>query len=169
MAFEREALREHPGQLTRELGRMWDLAGQPWVLVYHHAGLRVDGLVAPVPLRLEFYEQPMYDCYGQAPEDYPRVFADQAESKHRMPDGALCLWYPLHPPWMRWRHQDGLDSLLRITARHLFDEAWWRADGADECAEWLGAEVDHGFAWQRPERSRRQRAGRKRTRDGVRR
>ena len=59
-------------------------------------------------------------------------------SKHRFPDGSLCMWHPWDPRCNRWIVADGLRELLLLVAIHLFKEAWWR-----EFGEWLGPEVEH--------------------------
>ncbi len=69
----------------------------------------------------------------------PVVTVDGPESRHRMEDGSLCLWYPWDPRAMRWEVDDGLLQLICIVTEHLFKEAWWR-----ETEEWLGDEAPHG-------------------------
>lgn len=113
LALERDAKKLYPGQITSTLSRRFDLPRYPWSLTYRHAGLNVDGRVTPIPVEVQFHEDPGYDTYGLPPIDYPRVFADPGvKSKHRMGDDALCLWFPHDPPWRRWRHTDGLGILL---------------------------------------------------------
>lgn len=67
-------------------------------LTYRHTGVEVPGRRDLVPVRIEFFADPPYNCYGLPPEDYPRVFADPDQlSPHRMPDDSLCLFYPADP------------------------------------------------------------------------
>lgn len=69
----------------------------------------------------------------------PRVFADgPSKSKHRYPDGSLCMWYPSDPDDKRWVRDDGLVALIGLAILHLFREAWWRETG-----HWLGPEAPH--------------------------
>jgi hypothetical protein len=134
--------------VTLELRRDWvDLRQRgPGVLTYHHAGLAVPGRVDRVPVRVEFHERPPYECYGLPWHDYPRVFADPgALSKHRMPDDALCLYYPGDPARQRWTVANGLVQLFAIIADHLFYEQWWRHTGGHDGGQWLGDEAEHGF------------------------
>lgn len=112
-------------------------------LTYRHSGLEVPGRLDLVPVRVEFFAEPPYYCYGLPPSEYPRVFADPgAASKHRMGDDALCLFYPGDDDGHRWRSEDGLLSLLNLVRDHLFFELHWRATGG---REWLGPEAPHGF------------------------
>jgi hypothetical protein len=94
-----------------------------------------------------FYGRPLYDAFGLAPKDYPRVWAERGmASKHRMPDdGALCLYYPLDPAWRRWTADKGLLDLLDLIVDHLGYEAYWRATGGHDGGVWLGDEAEHGF------------------------
>lgn len=123
------------------------------VLTYRHAGLDVPGRLAPVPVDVQFFEDPSYETYGLAAADYPRVVADLgASSKHRMPDDALCLFYPNDPDDRRWTHTDGLAVLFEIVRHHLLYEDYWRATGGYGDGEgngegiWLGDEAPHGFS-----------------------
>lgn len=126
------------------------------VLTYHHAGLDVPGRRHRVPVQVHFYEDPDHYTYGLPAADYPRVVADPgAESKHRMPDGALCLFFPGDPPEKRWQHTDGLVSLFEIVRRHLVLEDYWRESGGfgdrrgKGAGVWLGDEAPHGFPDER--------------------
>lgn len=158
LALERGLTRAHPGEVTLELRRDWvDLHERgPGVLIYRHVGLAVPGRTEPMPVRVEFYEQPPYDCYGLQWHDHPRVFADPgAASKHRMPDDALCLYYPGDPAHQRWTAENGLGQLFAIVSDHLFYEQWWRHTGGHNGGEWLGDEAEHGFPEDRqPSRTR---------------
>lgn len=126
------------------------------VLIYRHAGLDVPGRRHRVPVEVEFHEDPDYCTYDLPAADYPRVVADPgAASKHRMPDGALCLFFPKDPPEKRWQHTNGLVSLFEIVRRHLAFEEYWRdtggfGDGRGHGAGvWLGDEAPHGFPDER--------------------
>lgn len=131
--FERDARRADGDLITVELGLDR--------IIYRHAGLEVPGRLDLVPVRVEFYETPEYPTYGLPAQDYPRVFADPgADSPHRMPDGALCLFFPGDPADRRWTSKDGLHALLGLVRDHLFFELHWRATG-----RWLGPEAPHGF------------------------
>lgn len=147
IALEQDAKRLFPGQVTSTMTCALEFPGSPRLLTYRHAGLCVDGRIDRVPVEVQFHEAPNYLTYGLDPLNYPRVFADPgAASKHRMADDALCVWYAGDWPWHRWRHTDGLGYLFQLVADHLLQEAWWRETGADEdTAEWLGAEMPHGF------------------------
>lgn len=123
----------------------------PDVMTYQHTGVEVVGRRELVPVTIEFHRRPPYDCYGLAPEDYPRVLADAgARSPHRMPeDDRLCLWMPKDPPERRWTPQDGLQRLLDITAEHLFAEEHWRCTGGVdergvEVGQWPIPQAAHG-------------------------
>lgn len=146
VAMEREAVREHPGDIELELFRTLPTRDGPFKLVYRHRGISVRGLTKRFPVEIQFWEFPPYETYGLPALDYPRVFADRgAKSKHRMPDDALCLWLPFDPEERRWVQSDGLGMLLRLVADHLLCEEAWRADGADERdSKWLSAEAPHG-------------------------
>jgi hypothetical protein len=133
--FERDARRADGDLITIDLGIEQ--------LIYRHVGLEVPGRLDPVPVRVEFYAKPPYDTYGLAPQDYPRVFADpKAASPHRMPDDALCLFFPGDPAHQRWTSQHGLQALFDLTRNHLFYELHWRATAEKV---WLGPEAPHGF------------------------
>lgn len=143
---------------------------QPWWQVWLESGARIEhgtdlqldlqrdrityrlpvevrGRREAVEVRIEFHQQPPYDCYGLPPEEYPRVFAALGvTSPHRMPtDQALCLYYPMSPPGQRWRPANGLLSLIDLTRDHVFFEDYWRATGGERGGTWLGAEASHGF------------------------
>lgn len=142
---------EHAGRVRREQGH-----GLTWIdrsgwLAYRHDGLWVPGRRDPVPVTVCFFDDPPYPCWGLAPSDYPRVYADcGAESKHRMPeDGALCLYYPGSDPAQRWIADDGLLALLNLVRDHLFFEAYWRNTGGRRGGQWLANEAPHGFPTQR--------------------
>ncbi|MBQ0905026.1 hypothetical protein [Micromonospora sp. U21] len=115
--------------------------GQCEIVVYRIEALEVIGDPDPVEVTIRFHKLPPYDTYGLSPEDYPRVFAKPgATSKHRMPDGALCMWMPLDPPQRRWTHDKGLLELVELTRRHLFLEDYWRRTGV-----WLLEDAPHGL------------------------
>jgi len=108
--------------------------------------VEVPGRRNPVPTAIVFHRRPLYPCWGLRPEEYPRVFAAPREtSPHRMPDDALCLYFPQSPPHERWRPVDGLLALIDLARNHLFFEDHWRATGGHARGEWLGAEQPHGF------------------------
>lgn len=109
--------------------------------------IEVPGRRLPVPIEINFYQQPPYRCWGLAPEEYPRVYADPgASSSHRMPDDeALCLYYPRSPECERWRPVDGLLALIDLVRNHVFFEDHWRATGGHRSGLWLGAQAPHGF------------------------
>ena len=144
-------LAEHRRRVTVQLRPRHALLQRRYrVLVYRHAGLDVPGRPRPEPVEVQFYEDPDYETYGLEPADYPRVVADPgAESKHRMPDDSLCLYYPRDPEARRWQHTDGLPALLEVIRDHLFFEDYWRATGGDGRGHgegiWLGDEAPHGF------------------------
>lgn len=138
LPLEADARREHGGAL-----RVFVYRGG---LVYR-VPVGVPGRLQPVQVTINFYERPPYDCYGLPPEEYPRVFACNADpSPHRMPgDGALCLYYPLSEPERRWRPVNGLLALIDLARDHVFFEDHWRATGGPCGGEWLGEEQPHGF------------------------
>lgn len=150
LRLERDVHREHHRHLRCEqgIGITWrDSTG--W-LAYHHDGLDVPGFNAPVPVTVAFFESPPYDTYGISPANYPRVWADcGAVSPHRMPDDALCLYYPRSPVELRWTAPDGLLPLLNLVRDHLFFEHYWRITGGHPRGRWLGTEAPHGFATRR--------------------
>jgi hypothetical protein len=78
----------------------------------------------------------------------PKVYADGPSgwnaSPHRYGKHRLCIWYPSDDNERRWVPDDGLLSLLGMTAHHLFKEAWWRETGGRNAGEWLGDEYLHG-------------------------
>ncbi len=145
--LERGIHREHHRHVRREqgIGVSWrDSTG--W-LAYHHDGLDVPGRPAPIPVTVVFFESPPYDTYGITSPNYPRVWADcGAVSPHRMPDDALCLWWPWSPVEQQWTADDGLLPLLNLVRDHLFFEHYWRLTGGHPRGRWLGAEAPHGFA-----------------------
>ena len=151
LAQERGLADQHHGDVIRRLGADLWLQHAPGWLEYRHTGLVVPGRTDLVPVTVRFYEQPPYDTYGQHPRNYPRVFADPgAASKHRMPDDALCLYYPWHPPERRWTAPDGLLALLNLIRDHLFFELHWRRTLCETgVGEWLGAEEPHGAPGRR--------------------
>lgn len=68
-----------------------------------------------------------------------RVTADgPTDSPHRFGDRALCLWHPDADPDLRWKHDEGLLTLVQIVRVHLWQEAYWR-----ETTEWPGPEIPH--------------------------
>ena len=144
---------EHAQALTAGLTEPAALIRNQYrVLTYRHAGLDVPGRRDPVPVVVEFYEDPTYEAYGLHPRDYPRVFADIGKaSPHRLTDDALCLYYPLDPPERRWLHTNGLVVLLEIVRQHLLFEEHWRQTGGfgdhrgRNRGTWLGEEAPHGF------------------------
>lgn len=108
----------------------------------YEVAVDVVGRDTPTSVRVEFPRHPDYLTYGLDPIDYPRVFADERlRSPHRMPDGSLCLYYPGDPASRRWTADKGLEELLRLTARHLFAEDYWREN--EEV--WPFDEAGHGF------------------------
>ncbi|GAA2999660.1 hypothetical protein [Actinokineospora diospyrosa] len=138
VALEAQARREHGDVLRLHLN--------PGLVTYI-VPIDVPGRRRPVPAAIEFHRRPYYDCYGLASEDYPRVHAAPGEtSPHRMPDDALCLYYPASPADERWRAADGLLALIDLIRNHLFFEDYWRATGGHRRGIWLGAEAPHGFA-----------------------
>ena len=141
VALEASARREYAGQLTYTLA--------PGRLIYR-IGLEVVGRIDPVPITIEFWAIPLYNCYGLDPADYPRVYAEPgAESPHRMhTDDALCLWYPADPATRRWTADKGLLDLLDIIADHLLYEQHWRATGGKHGGIWAGDQAEHGFTTQ---------------------
>jgi hypothetical protein len=103
-----------------------------------------------VPVIIDFRAEPRWPTYGLQPEDYPAVYADAAESPHRMPDYSLCLFYPGDPPWRRWRSRvDYLDGLLHIVHDHLCAEHIWRQTGGHRGGHWVLDEAPHGFPTDR--------------------
>jgi hypothetical protein len=123
------------------------VAERPGRRLHYRVWLDVTGPAELVQADIVFYADPPHECYGQAPRDYPRVWAQVgASSKHRMPgDGALCLWYPQDPLERRWTSEKGLLDLLDIIVDHLLYEAHWRATGAEQGGHWPGDEAEHGF------------------------
>lgn len=74
--------------------------------------------------------------YADGPTDSPHRYAPHPKDPRQR--SSLCIWYPDHPPELRWMPQDGLLSLIEMTRVHLFKEAYYRETG-----EWLGPEVPH--------------------------
>lgn len=130
-----------PGRRRRQ-ARVW---------VFTHHGLDVPGRPDPVPVSIEFHEQPNYPTYALEAWEFPAVFADPgAESKHRHGNDALCLWFPGDPAERRWHYTDGLVALFNLARNHLFYEAYWRATGGhggsgQAAGTWLGDEAAHGY------------------------
>jgi len=140
LALEAAARREH-GDRLRVIER-------PGTLEYRIA-LDVRGPNDLVDVRVVFYVAPLYDSYGLSPQNYPRVWSEAAlPSKHRMPDDALCLYYPIDRAENRWTADKGLLDLLDVVVDHLAYEAHWRASGGWDTGQWLGDEAPHGFAQQ---------------------
>lgn len=138
LPFERDAKRKYGTLIRRDLFER--------TLLYRHAGLEIPGRSEPVPVAVRFEKTPCYETFGLRPEDYPRVFADHGfPSPHRMPDGSLCLYYPLDPVERRWIAADGLLALLNIAADHIFYETYWRRTGGKGRGRWLGDEAPHGI------------------------
>ena len=52
----------------------------------------------------------------------------------------LCLWYPHDPTELRWLWKDGLKEYVRIVARHLICEEYWRRTG-----QWPLEDAPHGY------------------------
>ncbi len=98
----------------------------------------------PVPVTIVFHDDGTR--LELAAWDMPQVFADLgALSKHRNPDGSLCLYYPRDPIERRWHSELGLATLLELIAEHLFAEVRWRSTGGDNGGEWVLDEAPHGF------------------------
>ena len=143
---------EHAGLITETLTGPSRHRGRDRVWTFHHAGLDVPGRVDPVPVRIEFHEDPRYPTFELDPWDFPAVFADPgAESKHRHQNiDALCLWFPGDPVERRWHYSDGLVALLNLTRNHLLFEVHWRATGGHggpgrSEGTWLGDEAAHDY------------------------
>lgn len=138
LPFQRDARRHHGDEIKVDLRHDQ--------LIYRYRGLEVPGRDRPVPVTILFEARPLYDTYGLAAQDYPRVFADAGlESPHRMPDDSLCLFYPGDPPDRRWTAEDGLLALLNLTGDHLFFETYWRHTGGRRGGKWLAPEAPHGY------------------------
>lgn len=115
-------------------------------LVEYRALMDLRGPNDLVPITVQFYDNPPYATFGLNPADYPRVFAEPGRpSKHRMPDDALCLYYPKDPPARRWTADKGLLDLLYTAADHLLYEDYWRTTGGTDGGVWLSDEVEHGL------------------------
>lgn len=146
MRLERGTAAALPGDLSCTIEEQSTFTTAARLLVYTHAGLDLPGRRDPVPVRIEFHQAPPYDTYGLDPRDYPRVFADPgAESEHRMPDDALCLYYPHDSEDRRWVAEDGLTALLDLVRNHLYYEMRWRDTGGHTGGVWLGNAAPHGF------------------------
>ncbi len=124
--FEREARRDHPDLQGTVIKRG---QGDESEVVY-----RLD---VPVPeygsrrVTIRFY-----NSFGPILKS---VFADgPTDSLHRYSQTQLCLWWADAPDNLKWTPDDGLAVLIRIIARHLFQEAWAREEG-----EWAGLERPH--------------------------
>ena len=83
--------------------------------------------------------------------------------KHRNGWADLCLWDPHDPAAIRWTWDDGLEEYVRIVARHLIYEEYWRREG-----QWPIEDSPHGDpisdAW--PIRTAEMRRAARRTRCG---
>lgn len=140
--LERDARRRLGPVLRRRYGpaRLWhhhDLR----MLTYFVDGLEVVGDPDPVDVEIRFHAAPPYDTFGLPAGDYPRVFAKAGvTSKHRYPDGSLCLWTPWDPPRRRWTAEKGLLELIELTRQHLFLENYWR-----RFQVWLVEDSPHGL------------------------
>lgn len=111
----------------------------------YQVALDVRGPNDLVDVKITFYVAPVYETYGLSPQNYPRVRAEAGLlSKHRMPDDALCLYYPLDPTEHRWTPEKGLLDLLYLVVDHLVYEAHWRVSGGWDGGRWLGDEAPHG-------------------------
>ena len=116
----------------------------PATLVYSLDALPVPGR-EPESVTVTFERWPAEHHYGLPPRDFPSVRADPgAASKHRNPDGSLCLYYPLDPPDRRWCSEMGLNVLLSLVADHLFAELFWRETGGSRRGQWVLNEAPHG-------------------------
>ncbi|MFL6118780.1 hypothetical protein [Actinophytocola sp.] len=136
VAVEAAARREHGNDLRLSIQMEW---------ITYWVPVEVPGRRHPVPTEIVFHHRPPYPCWGLAPEEYPRIFAASGErSPHRMPDDALCLYYPLGPAHERWRPINGLLALIDLVRNHLLLEDHWRATGGHSGGEWLGLEQPHG-------------------------
>ena len=137
VALEAAARREYGSRIHVTEGR--------GTLQYRIA-LDVRGPNDLVDVAIDFYLSPVYDTFGLSPQDYPRVWAEPGlPSKHRMPDDALCLYYPMDPAERRWTADKGLLDLLYLIVDHLVYEAHWRATGGSNGGQWLGDEASHGL------------------------
>lgn len=148
-AVEADARRRYGRHLCVRQGPDYFVEGRhgisvlPGDLIYFVDGIPVRGRSMNVPVEVRFRPvlPPSYGRLIRA-NDYPGVYAEQEmASPHRLPDRALCLYYPGDPPELRWESRMGLLSLLDAAAEHLCFEGYWRRHGT-----WLGAEAPHGFA-----------------------
>lgn len=115
--------------------------------IIYRLPVEIPGRRNPVPTEIVFHHRPPYSCWGLHPAEYPRVFAAPGESSpHRMPDDALCLYFPHSPAHERWQPVNGLLALIDLVRNHIFFENHWRATGGYAGGEWLGAEQAHGFS-----------------------
>jgi len=140
--LERDARRRLGPAVRHSLGsaRLWPPEDNR-LLTYFVDGLDVVGDPDPIEVEIRFYAAPPYPTYGLPAQDYPRVFAKPgASSKHRHPDGSLCLWAPWDPPERRWTCDDGLLELIELTRQHLFLENYWR-----RYRRWLLQDAPHGL------------------------
>lgn len=138
---EADARREHGVKLCRRT-RLDRLS--------YRIPVEVRGRRDPAIVRIVFYARPEYDTYGLPPQEYPRVYADLgADSPHRMPDDALCLYFPHSAPERRWTPEKGLLALIDLIGDHLFMEAYWRLSGGENGGMWLGEEQPHNFPARR--------------------
>lgn len=145
-ALEAGARRRYGRHLSAEI--LPDMRGDghgpvPGPLVYRIDGVDVRGRVMPTPVEVRFFPVlPAPFARLISPEDYPKVFAEPgAGSPHRFPDQSLCLYFPGDDRDRRWAAAMGLDTLLEMTAEHLYFEAYWRSHKS-----WLGTEAPHGFS-----------------------
>jgi hypothetical protein len=115
------------------------------LLIYEIPDLDVVGREGPTPVTIKFHRYGGDETFGLDPRDAPKVYTAPAGSPHRYADGSLCLFYPLDPPWRRWRSTDGLDVLLTLVANHLFAEDYWFATGGTRGGKWVLDEAPHGI------------------------
>jgi len=100
----------------------------------HRGGFAVEVRVTPPGLPI----QRVRIVFDRGAE-VPVVHVDgQADSRHRYPDGSLCMWYPEDPPERRWVRRDRARVLLGHIIVHLLLGEWWRRAG-----EWVSDEVPH--------------------------
>lgn len=134
-------------QARAVFGRALTVTELPGRQLVYRIAIDVHGPAQLTDVTIVFADEPAWDCYGLAPCDYPRVFAEYgAPSKHRMPgDGALCLYYPDDPRERRWTADKGLLDLLDLVVDHLLAEQYWRATGGHNGGIWMFDEAEHGF------------------------
>lgn len=138
----------------RRYGRELHRASDVDTLRYEVNDLKVPGRHDPIPLTVVF-QRITSGCLTRSgtrwslpipPEDYPRVYADtSAESPHRLPGGALCLYQPFDPPERRWTSDRGLLALIDLARDHVFLETYWRQSGGKRTGVWLTEEAPHGL------------------------